>query len=77
MEGNRYNASEDKMGNITLVDNITKKSVYFQGDDADIFREKWETISAIWAVEEEDTKRFASYEEHFDAIADDYFEVMS
>ena len=77
-EGVRYDAYEDRFGNITLTQLATGKSCYLQGDEASSFREEWEQVVDIWTRQNgKDMHADAiTYEERFDMIADAYADVM-
>ena len=87
MEGIRYTANEDNFGNIVLLDTVSGKSLYFQGEDADIFLKSWNDIVRIWSRPFGKFKNgktayrktfgpYNSYGKHFDAMADEYSEIM-
>jgi hypothetical protein len=74
MEGRRYDAHEDWMGNITLTDTETGKRLFMQGDDASQFASDWEAIATIWNTG--GVTIFEDYAEHFDRMASEYDDVM-
>ena len=72
LNGNRYSAVEDRMGNVTILRKSDMKTVYLQGDDAVEFLDNHRILDAI----EYPSGPFQTAAEHVDACLDAYDEVM-
>jgi hypothetical protein len=86
MEGIKYTAIEDRFGNVELI-GPDGRACYFQGDDAAAIMDEWNAVFAIWSrvfgrfADGRPAYRkafgpFKSYEDHFDAMADQYDSIL-
>lgn len=72
LNGNRYSAVEDRMGNVTILRKSDMKTVYLQGDDAVEFLDNHRILDAL----DYPQGPFRTAAEHVDACLDAYDEVM-
>lgn len=71
--GNNYYASQDKMGNITIVRNSDNASCFLQGDEALEFERQYAILKTI----EYPSGCFQTHESHVDACLNAYDDVMT
>jgi hypothetical protein len=70
--GGKYESKEDRMGNFTITRKSDGASAYLQGDDANQHRADLEKLDKI----KYPSGPFKNYEQHHDAIASQYDDVM-
>lgn len=71
--GNNYYASQDKMGNITIVRNSDNASCFLQGDEGLEFERDYVILNTIAYP----SGCFQTYESHVDACLNAYDDVMT
>lgn len=72
LNGNKYSAVRDRMGNVTIIRKSDGASCYLQGDDATEFVDNHRILEAI----EYPSGPFKTSAEHVDACLDEYSVVM-
>lgn len=73
LNGNKYSAKEDRMGNVTILRKSDMKSCFLQGDDAVEFLDNHRILDAI----EYPSGNFKTLAEHIDACLDAYDDVLA
>jgi hypothetical protein len=72
LNGNRYSAVEDRMGNITITRKRDLASVYLQGDDAVEFLDNHRILEAV----DYPSGPFKTLAEHVDVCLDAYADAL-
>jgi hypothetical protein len=73
LNGHKYSAKEDRMGNVTILRKSDGASCYLQGDDAIEFLDNHRILDAI----DYPSGPFKTAADHVDACLDQYDSVMS